>query len=83
LCAGLIAGFSAGLSGGAAAQGVKIWVPSPVKVVPHKAPAARTSVKVVTVVITDSRDRFARYAWVPGIDAYNFERTYWNPLYPF
>ena len=80
LCAGLIAGF---LRQVAAAQGVKIWAPSPVKAVPHKAPAEQTSVKVVTVVVTDSRrSPYQLRDWAPGIGAYNFDRAYWDRCIP-
>ena len=80
LCAGLIAGFC----GSAAAEGVRIWAPSPVKAVAHKARAAKTSVNVITVVVTDSRRRrLTRRDWALGSGAYGFTKVYSGPLYPF
>ncbi len=79
LCAGLIAGFC----GSAAAQSVRIWVPTPVKAVPHKARAERTSVKVVTVVVTDSGRRLTDRDWALGSGAYGYTFGYPGPRYPF
>ncbi len=79
LCAGLIAGCGTA----AAAQGVKIWVPTPVRVVAHEAPAAKVQVKVVTVVVSTSARRNTSRDWSLGSGAFGYTKVYSGPRYPF
>lgn len=82
LCAGIIAGWTASA---AAAEGVRLWVPSPVKEKPHK--AAKTKVKVVTVVVVkrdDSRyPRLTSRDWALDGSSSGYTKVYSGPLYPF
>jgi hypothetical protein len=79
LCAGLVAGFW----GTAAAHEVKIWVPTPMKAEPYKAPVAATDVRVISVVAVQPHRRFTGRDWVLGDRSSGFTRTYSGPLYPF
>ncbi len=80
LCAGIIAGWSASAM---AAEGVRVWVPSPVKEKPQKARAAKTKVKVVTVVVFEGRRRYSGRDWVLDGSPSGRTMVYSGPLYPF
>ena len=82
LCTAIMAGFTVSA---AAATGVRVWVPTPVKEKPHKAAAAKT--KVVTVVMI--RGGYSRYPrltsrdwWLDGSRS-GYTKVYSGPLYPF
>lgn len=80
-CAGLIAGFC----GAAAADEVKIWVPTPVEAQDDATPVVQTTrVKVVNVVVVERGERrLGARDWVLGSRHSGFTRVYSGPLYPF
>jgi hypothetical protein len=80
-CAGLIVG----LCGAAAAEEVKIWVPTPVKAADYEPPVVqKTKVRVVNVVVVGWGDqRFRGRDWVLSDRRSGFTRVYSGPLYPF
>jgi len=82
LCAGIIAGWTASA---VAAEGVRVWVPTPVKERPHE--AVRTKVKTVTVVVI--KRGYSRYPrltsrdWALDGPSSGYTKVYSGPLYPF
>jgi len=80
LCAAIIGGWTASA---VAAEGVRVWVPTPVKVKPHKARVARTKVKVVTVIAFEGGHRYTGRDWTLDGSPSGRTRVYSGPLYPF
>jgi len=84
LCAGIIAGWSASAM---AAEGVRVWTPTPVAPQQHPAGKIASDLKVANVVVIGRGYRGYPYLtsrdWSLDGSSSGYTRVYSGPLYPF